>query len=57
MDLPRLLVTVLGVALIVAVNLYFFTRPGSGGVPGRPGRPGVKPGRVPADDAPEGRQP
>ena len=55
MGVERLVVTVLGVGLIVAVNLYFFARPRNGRVPGKPGRPGVKPGPKPADDAPGGR--
>jgi len=55
MDLERLVVTLLGLSLIVAVNLYFFARPGSGHPPMKPGRPDVKPGPGPADDAPAGR--
>ena len=55
MDLERLVVTMLGLALIVAVNLFFFARPGAGRVPRRPGEAGVKPGPKPADEAPGGR--
>jgi len=55
MDLERLVVTMLGLGLIVAVNLYFFARPRAGRVSRKPGRPGVKPGPKPADDAPGGR--
>jgi len=43
MDAGRLLVTVLGAALIVAVNLYFFTRP-------RVRRSAMKPGARAADE-------
>lgn len=44
----RLVVTVLGAALIVAVNLYFFARPpGRAGGQGRgPRSPGARPGRA-----------
>jgi hypothetical protein len=45
MDLARLLVTLLGLGLVVAVNLYFFARPRGGRVQGRSGR---------ADDAGKG---
>jgi len=43
MGLDRLLVTVLGLGLIVAVNLYFFARPPGGA--GRPGRGSCEPGK------------
>lgn len=55
MDLPRLLVTVLGAALVVAVNVYFFARRGPARAPLKPGRPEVKPGPKPADEGPGGR--
>jgi hypothetical protein len=45
MDLARLVVTVLGLGLIVAVNVYFFARPGCGG---------VRAGPVRADEAGKG---
>jgi len=47
-DPGRLVVTVLGGALIVAVNLYFFTRPpGDAGHRGRGSRePGKRSGRA-----------
>ena len=55
MGVERLVVTVLGVGLIVAVNLYFFARPRGGrGKPGS-GRSAVKPGPEPADETPVGR--
>jgi hypothetical protein len=38
MDLARVLVTVLGLGLVVAVNLYFFARPRGGRVQTRAGR-------------------
>jgi hypothetical protein len=41
MDLGRLIVTMLGLGLIVAVNLYFFARPRGGGR-----KPGTRPGRA-----------
>ncbi len=55
MDLGRLAVTMLGLALIVAVNLYFFGRPRAGGASMKPGTRDVKPGPGPADEAPGGR--
>jgi hypothetical protein len=55
MALERPVVTMLGLGLIVAVNLYFFARPGAGRVPRRPGQAGVKPGPKPADEAPGSR--
>ena len=55
LDLERLVVTMLGLGLIVAVNLFFFARPRGGRVPRKPGRSDVKPGPKPADDAPGGR--
>jgi hypothetical protein len=55
MDLERLVVTLLGLSLIVAVNLYFFARPRGGHAPMKPGWPDVKPGPKPADEVPGGR--
>jgi hypothetical protein len=55
MDLARLAVTLLGLGLIVAVNLYFFARPGAGHAPMKSGRPGVKPAPEPPDDVRRGR--
>ena len=50
MDAARLLVTVLGTALIVAVNVYFFARP-------RAPRPGVKSAAAAADEPGQPRGP
>jgi hypothetical protein len=55
MDLERGFVTLLGLGLIVAVNLYFFARPRAGRAPTKPGGFEVKPDPRPADDAPGGR--
>jgi hypothetical protein len=56
MDLERLVVTMLGLGLIVAVNLYFFARPQGGRRERRtrPGR-GGEPGQGPARQASPGR--
>jgi hypothetical protein len=52
MDLARVVVTLLGLGLIGAVNLYFFARPGVGRIPRVPGHAGIQPGPGPADEAP-----
>jgi hypothetical protein len=44
MDLERLVVTIVGLGLMVAVNLYFFTRPRGGSALARSGQRAVKPG-------------
>ena len=55
MDPERLVVTLLGLGLIAAVNLYFLARPAAGRAPMQRGRPGVEPGPGPADEAGRGR--
>jgi hypothetical protein len=51
MDPGRLVVTILGLALVLAVNLYFFARPGAGRAPRRPGEPSLGSGPGTADEA------
>ena len=51
MDPGRLVVTMLGLVLVLAVNLYFFARPGAGRAPRRPGGPSLGPGPQTADEA------